>query len=167
MAYLNSAAALEFARGFLDGFTFFSNLQHAEECHPVDSQITQDIVDIVNILRNVTVHSDMSQVVHDVLEKANDAYARHQAATQSCQAVRQEVKSILKALKAHTRQQDYANKLLVHTMSNLATVQGKLQNAAAAAQAQDWQGVGNAVGDGMKYVAFWDFNSTSTNSTSA
>jgi len=153
---LEDSAAIDFFEGFNDGFSFFKGLPHETECNPEDPQIVQDIVDIANILKNLTIHSDFKQVIADITAKATDAYNRLSTATEGCKAYAQEVQRVGTALQAFVKQDGYSTKVAYHSLTNIGQITSKVQAASTDITSQNYNKAGFDFGDLLKFVVFWD-----------
>jgi len=154
------SGSADFAAGFFFGIEFFSHLKHQSECDPTDEHIYQDVVDIANILKNVTVSSDFKAVIEAVLEKADDIYQRIVVVSAACQAYGNEIKIVLNGLAAHIQASGYTTQLTFHTLSNVGPITEKAKTATNAVSTGDYFTAGLSFGDLLKFVAFWDYKQT-------
>ena len=148
--------AVAFASGFNDGFTFFKNLPHREECNPDDPQIINDVSSIFEILKNISVTNIIS-VVPQILEKAADAYQRISTLSQGCKLYADEVKKVSDALKAHIAKSGYYTNLTLHTVTNIGSITEKAKNGISQFESNNYNQSGVALGDLIKFFLFWNF----------
>jgi len=146
--------ALDFASGFFTGLTFFANLTHSGECQ-VSDQLAQDIIDISNLVQNITVAPQ--DTIQQIIVKAYDAYAEFEKTFAACGAYNQEVQTVLSGLKAYVTASGYTTQLAFHTVENISSIQSKAANGASAISAGQYNDAGVAFGDLSKFVAFWDY----------
>src|SRR5690349_9047359 len=57
-----------FAKGFMAGFKFFDNLPHQQTCDVADKQVSQDILDIVDLIKNISI-VDITTTFFKIMEK--------------------------------------------------------------------------------------------------
>jgi hypothetical protein len=148
--------AIAFADGFNEGFTFFKNLAHKDECKPNDPQIIADISSIFEILKNVSI-KDIITIVPQILEKAADAYQRISALSEGCKLYAEEIQKVSDALKAHMAKSGYYTNLTLHTVTNIGSITEKAKNGISQFQGNNFNQSGLALGDLIKFLLFWNF----------
>jgi hypothetical protein len=152
-----TSTPVEFADGFLKGFGFFYDLPHMKECKPNDPQITQDIVDLVNIIKSIDIHSNFPQIIQDVFTKGKDAYERISKVSKECEEFAAGVKELIDRLENYVKGYTYYGKLAIHSAVNMGKISEKTKTGVAAYNAGKFEDAGFAFGDLAKFAFFWDF----------
>jgi len=158
---LEGIGAIDFLAGFIHGFEFLENLPHQAECNPQDPQIVQDILDIANLIKNLSIHSDFSKVIQQALALATDIYTRVNALSASCEAWAGEFNKVVDQLKSHVTKSGYPTSLTFHTISNMGTITDKAKTAASHITGARFLEAGTVFGELSKFIAFWDFKKSS------
>ena len=156
-ANLNSVPA-ELVDGFLKGFGFFSNLPHENECKPEDPQIAQDISEIINLLKNISIKTDFRKTIEQILTKATDAYNRISKVSEVCAEFALELQHVVEGLKGYVSAKGYYSKLALHTAMNIGQITEKVKTAVSDYSAAKFEEAGLAFGDLTKFLIFWGFN---------
>lgn len=153
---LKSSSAEDFALGFLDGFALFKNLPHQADCKPNDPAVVQDIIDIANLVRNITIHSDFKEIFNVIVDRATDAYTRISKISEGCSAYAEDIKAVINSLTKEVTSGGYAQKVVYHTMTNIGPIQEKAKNATTAFASDNYEVSGFYFGELAKYIFFWD-----------
>jgi hypothetical protein len=148
---------VELADGFLKGFGFFYDLPSVKDCKPNDPQITQDVLDIVNILKSIDIHSNFPQIIQDIFSKGKDAYDRISKVSKECGELADEAKQLFEKLEKHVSGYTYYAKLALHTTTNISQISEKVKSGMAAYDAGKFEDTGFAFGDLTKFTFFWNF----------
>lgn len=151
--------AAVFAASFLEGFAHFSQLPHEADCKPDDPQIAQDLLEIVNILKNINVHSDFKNVIAQLIEKTTDLISRISKTSAGCKAWGSELQDVLNKLQQHVTASGYATKLALHSASHIGSIASQTKSAIASFQAGNYDVSGRGFGGLLNFVAFWDLKS--------
>jgi hypothetical protein len=149
---------IELADGFLKGFGFFYDLPEMKECKPNDPQISQDIVEIINIIKAIDIHSNFPQIIQDVFSKGKDAYDRITKVSKECGEFAVEAKQLFEKLEKYVQGYTYYAKLAFHTTTNISKISDKVKSGIAAYDAGKFEDAGFAFGDLAKFAFFWDFH---------
>jgi hypothetical protein len=156
-----SSQALDFVLAFVDGFSLFKKVHNVERCQPQDPQIIEDINDVVNIVKNITIHSDFIQLIAEVVPKVTDVYNRIVYTTVGCIALAKEVKQLIDSLKAHVLQKDYVNEVSYHTLFNFGEIHNKIQEASLMMRNGNYTESGRTFGGLVRFVFFSNFKTKS------
>lgn len=148
--------AVSFAKGFNEGFSFFKNLAHQDECNPDDPEVLNDIVSIYDIIKNVTI-TDVSKIIPEILAKAVDAYTRISNISEGCKLFATEIKRVVDGLTEHVKKSGYYTNLTLHTLSNVGTITEKAKNGINAFRDNNYNQSGVALGDLLRFTLFWNF----------
>jgi len=141
-------SAVEFAEGLFEGFELFNNLPHQSQCV---TDAFQDIIDIVNLIKNVSIHSDYKQLVSDLINKTTDAFKR----TEGCRKWGKELEETVNQMKNTLTDFTYLPSLAYHTATNIGTITEKVTNSAKLFANGKFRKSGNGFGDLIKYVLFY------------
>lgn len=147
---------LDFATGFLDGISVFSNLPHEDECVVVDPQVVSDFEKVAELLKDLNVRNAVQKIAQ-VIPLVMDAYTRIGQTTAECQLWADEVNTILEQLKTYFAAEGYTTKVALHALSHVIDVKNKITDAQAHLAAEELRAAGSALGDLTRFVAFWDF----------
>jgi len=128
-----------------------------KDCKPNDPQITQDVLDIVNILKSIDFHSNFPQIIQDVFSKGKDAYDRISKVSKECRELADEAKQLFEKLEKHASGYTYYAKLALHTTTNISQISEKVKSGMAAYDAGKFEDTGFAFGDLIKFTFFWNF----------
>jgi len=148
--------ALEFAAGFNQGFTFFNNLAHQADCNLNDPQVTQDILDVVELLKNFN-YSDITRLLPEIIAKATDAYQRISVISKGCEAWANELRTVAEGLAEYVTQSGYYTSLTFHTLSNIGPLVEKVKTTVSSLRGNNFRQGGNDLGDLVRFAAFWGF----------
>jgi hypothetical protein len=152
--------SLNFAKGFLKGFALFSNVPNQDECLNKDPLITQNFVDIFNLIKSVTAKTDFKALFRQLFAKLIDTIQRIATISDSCLSWANELKNVTIALKNHVDAPGFINKIINHTILNIPTIVSKIKNAVNALKSNDYDQAGQIFGDATKFIIFWDFKKT-------
>jgi hypothetical protein len=152
-----SQATKEFANGFIKGFGFFSNLPYEKDCIVEDPQIYQDIADMVNIIKSISIKSDFSKIITEFFAKATDIYEKISKLSTQCANYANEIKHVVEGLKEYSKGFTYYGKLALHTAENIKEITGRIKSAVDAYSAGNFQESGNTFGESTKFVLFWSY----------
>lgn len=152
-----SNPAFDLLEGFNTGFDFFAHFVHGKECSVSDPAIANDIMDIGAIFRNITIHSDFSQIAKDVLLKVNDITSRLQNISAGCAAYAEEYVTAIAGLKQHIMERNYYERIAVHTVVNIGEVFKAIIEMTSSEITQNHVETGRIMGELVKFVAFWNY----------
>jgi predicted CopG family antitoxin len=160
VAFAQPPSPIDFFNGFMEGFALFNDVPNKDLCKPVDPQIGEDVNDIISIIKNLTMKSDFKEVISQVLPRLNDIYTRVLNIKEGCEAYSQEIKKIVKSLRAHVLRLDYLRRLAIHTFQNYGEISQKLQDAISLIGTLDLLESGRSFGALVRFLYYWDFKTT-------
>jgi hypothetical protein len=146
----------EFVVGLNEGFTYFKNLPHFEQCDVQDEQFVHDVEEIIEILENISV-TNISKVIPQLIAKGLDVISRLSQVSASCKELANESLDVLNKLKSHVSSIYYVASLVAHTTTNIGEIKNKAKNAASNMSAKQYRQSGNAFGELAKFSFFWSF----------
>jgi hypothetical protein len=156
---LSPEDAVQLMKGFSEGFGFFYNLPHQDECQTQDQQMAQDVIAIVNILKKITSAAQIPAVIKDILPYVLDGYTAYNKLAQSCPAWGAEVKKVEDKLQAYVSEKTYVEKLSLHTLVNASAIVSQIKTATATVEGQQYQNGGKDFGAVAKFIFFWGVSS--------
>jgi len=152
----------DFVNGLNEGFSLFKGLPHESECTIDRLAVYSDFVDAVNILKNVTMQSNLTEVFIQVSQKLQDVVTRYQTSVVGCEAFIVEVRKVNMAIVQYVTQPTYLYTLGLHALGNLQVIGQKFNTIEQGFQVGNFNAAGVAVGDLVRFVFFSDFKVTST-----
>jgi hypothetical protein len=147
--------AVDFAHGLNRGLTYFYNLPHAGDCKLEDQQISQDVVDIINLIETFK-PPYIKNNVQQLITKVNDIIQRIGNEISSCEPVAKEALNVLSELEAHVKATSM-RALTFHTVNNYPQISSKFQKGKQAFENNLFNDSGFALGDLIKFALFWNY----------
>jgi hypothetical protein len=153
---LKGKAALDFAEGVVKGLEVFNNLPHQSECNPFDDAIAQNVVELVNLIKNVTLQN-LAETIKEATAKVQEIIGQVSALQQGCQAYGQELTKIAGEVKSYMSSADYFQKITTHIVTNLADVIKRATSAVSDLEAEKYELSGEDFGGLAHFIALYDF----------
>jgi hypothetical protein len=153
---LSGKAALDFAEGVVKGLEVFNNLPHQSECNPFDDAIAQNVIELVNLIKNVTLQN-LAETIKEATAKVQEIIGQVSALQQGCQAFGQELTKIAGEVKSYMSSADYFQKITTHIVTNLADVIKRATSAVSDLEAEKYELSGEDFGGLAHFIALYDF----------
>jgi hypothetical protein len=154
----DAKSAGEFLLGFYEGLGVFSNLPNQEEClsKVCDPAVSNDVVEIVNILKGINKHSDFIEVAKRLTWLGTDIYSKVTEASPICRKWSEEIGVVASAIERTVSSADYFKKVGEHAVLHLGDIETKAKNIEGAFKAGNYRNTGNASGDFIKFSLLWE-----------
>jgi len=148
----------EFAQGFFKGFGLFNNLPHEKECVIDDITIANDVQDLINIIKSITLKTDFKKIIPQIYVKLTEIYTKIGKVSAGCAAYANEIKSVVDAMKNYTKGIKYWANLAIHVATNIGTINDKIKSGVNAYTAKNFSQSGEVFGQLIHFTFFWDFS---------
>ena len=156
----SKADIMKFSLGLVKGIDIFSNLPDQSDC--LDSLMTgpnirKDIIEIYNLLKDTTIHSDFLELIRNVVWYAIDVYDIVTDAVSSCENWSLELvdtgKKVVNVLKSN----EFIDDFLSHVLMHFEDFKQKAIKVYDAINEGDYSSSGEAFGDFVRFALLWDF----------
>ena len=155
----SKADIIKFSLGFVKGFEIFSNLPDQSDCLNslmISPNIRKDIIEIYNLIKDTTIHSDFIELIRNVVWYAIDVYDIVTDAVSSCENWSLELvdtgKKVLNVLKSDEFIDDFAS----HVLINFEDFEQKAIKVYDAISEGNYSSSGEAIGDLVRFALLWD-----------
>ena len=152
---IDSAAQL--SKGFFEGLEIFSNLPHQDDCKLDDQLLIQDIVDVIDLIKNLSLKSELLKTLKEIVVKVEDAYTRIGNLSGTCTEWANEIQNVMNKVLAHVKSKTYLAELPVHIAFNISNIKSKSNDGNSKYAAGDFFGAGRAYGDLLHFALLWNF----------
>jgi hypothetical protein len=149
--------SVDFVEGFNRGLSFFYNLPNQNGCENDNQQLVQDLVGLYHLVQNFNQDTDVRQFVEQLQAAITDALSQVTADKPNCQAWSNDAVNVLNGLSQYVRADNYIALLALHTVANVGNIKTSLENAFQLVQAGKYSDAGQAYGETLRLVYFWDF----------
>lgn len=148
-----------FSEGFLQGTNLFWNLTHQSECVNIHSgeEVYKRVLDIIDILKDINLHSDFEAIFRQLLEDGLVIYHTVEDAYSGCEAWTEEVQQTFAKVRAYLEDSGYIERAGQHAILNIGGFQERLQKGIELFKNGDYIGSGNSFGDLIHFGLFFDF----------
>lgn len=152
-------ATEEFVAGFYSGLRLFDALPHQQDCvnNVTDPMIVQKVLEVVNQLKGINLHSDFIAVFRQVAEDVAMLFSKFEETKIACVAFEGDFKVVFDQLKTYITSAEYLQKVGQHAMLNIGGFTERGQQAAEAIKAQNYSEAGRLFGDIINFALFWNF----------
>jgi hypothetical protein len=149
--------SIEFMKGLNDGFTFFNNLPHSEECKYDENLMAKYLTEFLEKLKNYKPFSDPKKLVEDIIKFASE-FLNNIEKYPGCKHFSHEIEKVYDKIEKHLTSKDYAASLFLHTMMNTKELDRRQREFPDLYKDKKFYELGNAIGDLIKYGLLWSYN---------
>jgi hypothetical protein len=145
-----------FTEGFLRGLTFFQNLPHQSGCLAEDVNIMNDVLDVAQLIKSLD-KTNVLPVFEQVAAKGADIYTKVKSVVPLCAEWTHEMKDEGNKIVAYVSNTEYLTKFAMHTVISIEKIKERVTNGINLYKNGDFSHSGEAFGDLVRFVFFWDF----------
>jgi hypothetical protein len=154
---------ITFTKGFCEGIEIFSNLPDLHKCIKGDDKIVHDFFDIVAILQNLNVHSDIMEAFQKIVVKGEDMIQRLLDITGPCLALTDEIKYEITNVASYIMTYEFLTLTPVHIGYNLQKIKTKAMAVKQLYNTKDYFKFGKTIGNFIHYTVLFFYDSVEQN----
>ena len=149
--------SVDFVRGFNKGLSFFYNLPNQNGCKNDNQQLVQDLTGLYHLIQNFNQETDVRQFFEQIEAAVNDALDQLTVEKPNCQAWKNDAAKVLNGLVQYVKADNYVVLLALHSVANVGNIENSFANAVQLVEAGKYSEAGQALGETLKLVYFWDY----------
>lgn len=143
--------------GFLRGLKIFNNVTHQKECAQLWAVLHDDYADICDRIRNITDKGEIVDALKYIINKIEDMQSHWNTSHGDCQQMCNDMRDIMKQVKAHLNQEQQIKHITVHFFQNIGAFIQRYENFMDNLRTHNFYKAGICLGDLANYLLLWDF----------
>jgi len=153
----------EFFDGFLSGLTIFESAYRNTTCEQNIKQTISDFNDFLDFLNTIKFDKDYFNSLHKAVNMLEEVYQDYRIQRKNCIDTYHKIAWILKKVFDRVLDPYFSRQVADHTICNYHELKNRTRSACLALRNHEYFQAGFKFGDVFRFFAFWDFNTTNTN----
>lgn len=146
-----------FLDGFFKGFDLFAHVAEGNTCFS-NQEFGNYLADVLNRLKDAKIDANFPKFVEELVKD----FVAHKdlvlAEALQCKQLGNNVQDVFEKLSQRVMQADFVQKVSTHALLNIVKIKDELENLQPLAKDGKYELLGQASGELVKFVFFWDLS---------